>query len=316
METRAPYVIVGSFVLILIAGLVAAALWFAHAQFTQNVAYYDIYISGSVYGLANGSTVRLNGVPVGRVSEIRIDPSDPTKVRVTVELQPGLPIKTDTIASLELQGLAGGVYINITGGTKDAPRLEAKGDQRYPVIASRPSELQRVVSAAPEILARTLALTDQLNDLLNDQNRKAFAETIENLRKVSAVAANRAPDIDKALGSGAQSLKELHTALTNANAILTAMKPLVAPRGEMDATLHSIGDAAREYSQLAQHLDSVVGENQPAVRDFAKNGLPALQQLLAETQRLVVQLSRIADAIDRDPARLLYGDRREGYSPK
>jgi phospholipid/cholesterol/gamma-HCH transport system substrate-binding protein len=316
METRAPYVAVGAFVLVLIAGLVAGVLWFAQAQYAEAASYYDVYFTGSVTGLSTGSTVRLNGVPVGRVAEIRLDPTDPTRVRVTVELQPGLPIKTDTLASLELQGLAGGVYVNLTGGTREAPLLARKGGERYPVIASRPSELQRVVSGAPELVARALNLADALSDVLSDRNRQALAQTLDNLQKVSAAAAGQAPTVDKALASGAQSLEALQTTLNSANAILGALKTLIAPQGKMDATLQSVSDAAHQFSALAQHLDAVVAENQPQISEFSKNGFVELQQLATQTQLLVTQLSRIADGIERDPSRLLYGDRREGYRPQ
>lgn len=316
METRAPYVVVGSFVLILIAGIVAGVLWFAQTQFGAAVSYYDIYFTGSVTGLATGTTVRDNGIPVGRVSEVRLDPADPTRVRVTVELQPGVPVKTDTIASIELQGLAGGVYVNLTGTTREAPTLVREPNERYPVIASRPSSLQRLVNAAPELLARALTLSDQLSDLLSDKNRQAMSQTLDNLRKVSAVAASHSQDIDTAIVSGAQTLTALHTSLDSANAILEALRALIRPQGEMSDSLRAIADTARRFSDLAQRLNSVVAENQPQVREFSRTGLAEMQQLLQQTQTLETQLSRIADAIERDPSRLLYGERREGYRPQ
>lgn len=316
METRAPYAVVGAFVLLLLAGIVAAILWFAEAQLGEVATYYDIYFTGSVTGLTNGSTVRFNGIPVGRVAEIKLDPVDPTRVRVTVELQPGTPIKSDTIASLELQGLAGGVYVNLTGGTREAPALTRQGNERYPVIASRPSGLQRVVNAAPELLSRALTLSDALSEVLNEENRRALSETLQNLREVSAVAANHSHDIDTAIESGAQTLQALHTSLDTANAILAALKALIAPEGQMSETLQTVNETAKRFSDLAQHLDQVVAENQPPLRQFTRSGLDEMQQLLRQTQALVTQLSRLADALQRDPSRLLYGDRREGYQPR
>lgn len=316
METRAPYVVVGTFVLVLLAGIVVAVMWFAEAQFSEAANYYDIYFTGSVTGLTTGSTVRYNGIPVGRVAEARLDPVDPTRVRVTIELQPNVAVKTDTIASLELQGLAGGVYVNLTGGTRAAPALTRQANERYPVIASRPSDLQRVVNGAPQLLARAVTLADELSEVLNNQNRQALAETLDNLRKVSAAAASHSQDVDTAIVNGAQTVAALRTSLDSANAILGALKALIAPQGAMDETLHSVDETARRLSDLAQRLDSVVAENQPQLRQFSKNGLDQMQQLLQQTQALVTQLSRLADALERDPSRLLYGDRREGYRPQ
>jgi phospholipid/cholesterol/gamma-HCH transport system substrate-binding protein len=316
METRAPYVLVGSFVLLLVAGLVVAVLWFAQVQFRESIVYYDVFFGGSVTGLNTGTTVRYNGIPVGRVGEIKLDPSDPTKVRVTIELQPGVPVKTDTVASLELQGVTGGTYVNLTGGTREASPLALEPGQRYPVIASRQSGLQRVVEGAPELLNRAIALTDQLSALLSPENREAVNETLENFRKVSAAAASHSDDIDHALEDGAQALHDLRQTLASANDLLVSLKQMVQPNGEMGATLKSIGEASHQIADLAQRVDRTVAENEPQVHSFTTTGLDQLQQLVQQSQQLVAQLSRIADSLSRDPSRLLYGDRREGYHPQ
>ncbi len=316
METRAPYLAVGVFVVVLVAGLVIAVLWFAQVQFREQLAYYDIYFEGSVTGLTTGSTVRDNGIPVGRVAEIRLDPADPSRVRVTVELQGGVPVKDDTVAALELQGLAGGIYIDLTGGTRDSPDLARKPGERYPVIASRPSGLQQVVTSAPEVMARVIALADQLSKVLSPQNVQAITETLDNFRKLSQVASSRSGEIDTAIDNGAQALQGLHNTLDSANAILASLKELVAPEGGMQETLKTIDQTSRQVGTLAQHLDAVVAENGPALTELTRQSVSELTQLTQQTEALEQQLSRLADAIQRDPSRLLYGDRREGYKPQ
>jgi phospholipid/cholesterol/gamma-HCH transport system substrate-binding protein len=316
METRAPYVLVGAFVLLFVAGLLIAVLWFARVQFREEVTYYDIYFQGSVTGLNPASTVRYNGLPVGRVGEIKLDPTDPTKVRVTVELQPGVPIKTDTVASLEIQGVTGGSYVNLTGGTREAPVLTREEGQRYPVIPSRQSGLERVVQGAPELLNRIITLTDQLNALLSPENRQAVSDTLQNFRKVSEAAAGHTDDIDHALDDGAKALHDLHQTLDTTNDILAQLKLMVAPNGDMQATLKSINETTRQIGDLAQRVDRTVAENEPQVHAFTTTGFDQLQQLVRQSQELVAQLSRIADSLSRDPSRLLYGDRREGYRPQ
>jgi phospholipid/cholesterol/gamma-HCH transport system substrate-binding protein len=316
METRAPYVLVGSFVVVLVACLVVAVLWFAQIQFREQVTYYDIYFAGSVNGLTPGSTVRYNGIPVGRVAEIKLDPVDPGKVRVTVELQGGTAVKTDTVASIELQGLAGGSFVNLTGGTRDAPPLARKADERYPVIGSRVSGLQQVVTSAPEIMTRLLDVANQLADVLNEQNRKAISDTLQNMRQVSAAAASHSGDIDTAITEAAQTLHGLHTTLDEANTILDELKQSIGPEGQMQATLHSVSDASRKIVELSQRVDKLVTDNETPIHDFTRGGLSQLQALVEQTQLLVTQLSRIADSIERDPSRFIYGDQRKGYQPK
>lgn len=316
METKAPYVVVGGFVVVLVAGLLVAVLWFAQVQYREQLSYYDIYFTGSVTGLAPGSTVRYNGIPVGRVGEIKLDPIDPNKVRVTVELQGGTAIKSDTVAALELQGLAGGTFVNLTGGTREAPPLTRQTGERYPVIASRQSGLQQVVTSAPEALARLIQLADQLGDVLNASNREALSATLQNLRRVTDAAASHSGEIDSAITDGAQTLRGLHATLNSANAILDGLKGLIAPQGGMQETLRSVNDTSRKFADLAQRLDRLVADNEPQLHDFTRGGLSELQQLVQQSQQLVAQLGRIANSIERDPSRFIYGDRREGYQPK
>ena len=125
METRASYVLVGSFVLALVAGLLVFTAWIAKVQLDETRETYRIYFTGSVTGLQQGSPVRYRGVPVGTVSDIRLDPDNVTRVRVTIEVQNGTPIMSDSIASLEVQGITGGAYVQISGGTVGGKRLTA-----------------------------------------------------------------------------------------------------------------------------------------------------------------------------------------------
>ncbi len=316
METRAPYVAVGAFVVLLIAGLVVAVLWFAQVQFREQLTYYDIFFQGSVTGLTVGSTVRDNGIPVGRVAEVRLDPSDPSRVRVTVELQGAIVVKTDTVAALELQGLAGGVYVNLTGSTRESPDLELKPGERYPVIASRQSGLEQLVNAAPELLSRAIALTDQLRQVLSPENVQAISASIANFRKLSDVAAGRSGEIDAAIDSGAQTLEGLRNTLNSANGILTSLKQLMAPEGGVPATVQEIDEAAHSFAELAQHLDALVAENRPQIDELTHHSVPEFDQLVQQTRALEQQLSRLADTIERDPSRILFGERREGYRPQ
>jgi len=316
METRAPYVLVGVFVLVMLAGIVVAALWFAQVEFAEQESYFDIYFAGSVTGLSEGSAVRYNGISVGRVTDIKLDPQDPTRVRVTVEIQSGSVVKSDSTASLEIQGLTGGDFINIAGGSREAPPLVRQGGQRYPVIASTPSGLQRVVTSAPEALSRLIALADQLSEVFSEPNRKAIGETLDNMRQLTATAASHSGDIDSALADGAAALHDLRATLDSANAILTSLNQVVAPNGDFVAAIKSVDQTSRQIAEVATRLDALLADNGPQLHDFTRRGFEQLDRLIAQTQVLVAQLTRIADTVERDPTRMIYGDRRPGYQPK
>jgi phospholipid/cholesterol/gamma-HCH transport system substrate-binding protein len=316
METRANYVAVGAFVLAVLTGIVVAVLWLARTEFSQNFTNYDIYITGAVTGLIKGSPVRYNGIQVGRVTEIRIDPANLRQVRVTIEVDQTTEIRSDAVASIEVQGLTGAGFIEISGGSQEAAPLQRLPGQRYPVIASQPSGLQRLVVSAPEAFARLIDVADRLSALLDEKNRLAIAETLDNLRRLSGVAAGRAGDIDTALGDTAAAMHELRGALASAHQTATELHALIGPGGDARDTLKSITEASRTLNQLASHLDGVVQDNRKPLRDFSQNSLNELSQLLIDTRTLVLSLNRLSDEIQRNPERFFFGGRREGYQPR
>ena len=121
METKANYVAVGAFVLACVIGLVVAILWLAGAQYSQEFAYYHTYFKGPVTGLGKGTVVRYNGIEVGRVTDLEFDPNDPQRVIVTMQVQPKLKIREDSVASIESQGLTGGSYVEIAAAHRIRP---------------------------------------------------------------------------------------------------------------------------------------------------------------------------------------------------
>ncbi len=143
METRASYLLVGTFVLAFAAGLVVFVIWLAKFQFDTEFARYDIRFTGSVTGLATASPVRYSGVRVGEVIEISLRPDHPEEVQVTIEIDTKTPVRSDTVATLELEGLTGGLYVLLIGKSPGAPPLTAAPGARYPVIAWRPRPCSR-----------------------------------------------------------------------------------------------------------------------------------------------------------------------------
>jgi phospholipid/cholesterol/gamma-HCH transport system substrate-binding protein len=317
METRADYVAVGAFVLVILVGVLIAVLWLARVEFNREFAFYDIYFSNSVAGLAPGSAVNYNGIRIGRVTELRIDPQNLQRVRATIELDQTAPIKQDATASLTTQGLTGATYIEISGGSADALPLTAQPGQRYPVIESRQSGLQLVFASAPEVLASVLDVANRLRDILDDKNRAEITEMLDNLRRLTGAAAARSNEIDSIFVDGAATMHGLRQTLESVNEMLVDLRQMVGEKGDMRLALKDIDEAARKLDQFEGHLDALVQENRPPLREFTGRGLNELSQLLVDARGLVAGLTRLVDDIERDPSRFLFGsNRREGYQPR
>jgi phospholipid/cholesterol/gamma-HCH transport system substrate-binding protein len=306
METRAAYVTVGIFVVALLLGLAVAVLWFAHGQFSKQNTHYDVYFASVSTGLVDGAPVRVSGVQVGRVVGVALDPQNPARVRVTIEVVGDAPIRSDSVASIEVTGLTGGAAVEITPGSATAPEIEVRDDQRYPVIWSRESNLQRVVANVPQLLAKITELADNLTTLVDDKNRAAFAATLDNLSRVTGAAAAHSDDLEQLLANGAADSKELHRAILSLQDTMRTMQD----------TMHQFDSVAAQATNVMRDADALVKENREPLKEFSQTGLTELRQLVAQTQNLVTAMTRTVNSLDRDPARLLYGDRREGYHPQ
>ena len=299
METRAAYVAVGTFVLALSIGVLIAVLWLAHAQFNEAKTRYDIYFAYVGTGLGQGSPVRISGVTVGRVVRVGLDSDNPGRVRVTVEVDADAPIRSDSVASIEITSLTGGAAVEVTPGSKSAPPIQMTGTEPNPIIWSRESDIQQLVASFPQLLNKVTDLTVRLSDTLDDKNRAALAATLDNLSKVTAVAAAHSNDIDQLIVNGAADMKDLKQAITSLNDAAVRVDTLAA----------NAGDAVNDFRGL-------VRDNRAPLKDFTQNGLDELRQLLAQTSTLVATMNRTMNSIERDPSLLLYGDRRQGYRPQ
>lgn len=289
METKANYVAVGAFVLACVIGLVVTILWLAGIQYSQEYAYYQAYFKGPVTGLGKGTITRYNGIEVGRLTDLVFDPHDPRQVIVTMQVQPNLNIREDSVASIDSQGLTGGAFVEITGGTPKSPLLVAKEDQRYPVIRTKQSTFAQLQQSVPEVVQKLSVAASRLNDLLNDNNRRSITHILASLDETTQLIARRSADIDATIGHANQAMAHLDS----------ASRGLAPAIEQVDLTL-------RKYGKVADDADAFINGD----------GLAQLSDLLAESRRLVTNLSQFSDQLNRTPTKLLFGDRRKGYEPK
>ncbi len=288
METKANYVAVGAFVLACMVGLVVTIMWLAGIEYSQEYSYYTAVFKGPVTGLGKGTVTRFNGIDVGRIQDLQFDPHDPQAVIVTLQVQPNLNIREDSTAAMASQGLTGGSYVEISGGTAKSPVLTAKPGQKYPVIKTKVSSLALLEQSAPEVVAKLNVAASRINDLLNDNNRRAIGETLANLSRVSATIANRSGDIDAIL-------KNTNEATVNLN----------QASGKLNPTLDRVDLAVTKFGKVADDADAFI----------TGDGLAQLSNLIGDLRRLTSNLDRFTEGLNRQPTSILFGDRRKGYDP-
>lgn len=314
METKASYVAVGAFVLALIVGAIVFVIWLGRFQGSHEYAYYDILFPGSVTGLQVDGTVRYRGITVGRVANIEIDEDNIELVRVTVEVARGTPVREDSVASLEIQGITGVAYVLLSGGSNEAVPLPETTEEPYPVIASKPSRLEEIFESAPDLVNRLNVLVERVTLLFNDENQRAIGQALSNISQVTGALADNREAINKVLISGAEAAEQIRAMSAEFEALGVELRAQAAAVGT-DATdsMIALRRTADQVTSVAARLDAMVAENREPIHDFTVTGLYEMTQLMTEFRLLVASLTRVSAQIERDPARFLFGDRQKGY---
>ncbi len=314
METRANYVAVGVFVLSAITIVFIAILYLAHVQFGETEQRYYIFFKGSVAGLNKGSQVHYNGIPVGRVVDIRVDPNNLEQIQVTVEIDTSIvDIKSDARAYLDTNILNGLATIEIRGGTQQAKQLEPKPGHKYPEIQAGRTELEQVTASLPELVADLKRAAHNVNLLLDARNREAVAATLQNLRSITGNAVAPSRKLNEVVDNANKSVLELDALLSDVH------RSYIDHGGLKDQAAQALGDYDRLAKSLivdSHQIEAILAENRPGIRDFTQRTLPAVDGLVSDLQRFVWHLTRLATELEQDPTRLLFGDRREGYRPQ
>lgn len=317
METRASYVVVGTFVLALIAAAFGVVIFLTRTSFEDTPKTYMSYFTGSVTGLQIGSPVRYRGVPVGTVNDIRIDPTDVERVRVMMDIVHGTPIKTDTNSTLGLQGITGVAYIELTGGTRESEPLTALDDGQVPVIPSKKSGIQQVLASAPELLERAVAISERLALILDDRNVQSVSDTLANLSKLTGTLANSSGQIERLIADSQTTFTALREAADGVTELTGGLNSKIGPlaTGAQDVVT-DVQKTVRSFNRIASQLELVVDENRDSIRDFSSGGLYELSQFIAEGRVLISALTRLSGLIERDPARFFFGDNQKGFEAK
>jgi len=317
METRASYVVVGTFVLALIVAAFGVVIFLTRTSFEDTPKAYMSYFTGSVTGLQIGSPVRYRGVPVGSISDIRIDPTDVERVRVMMDIVHGTPIKTDTNSTLGLQGITGVAYIELTGGTRESEPLTALDDGQVPVIPSKKSGIQQVLATAPELLERAVAISERLALILDDRNVQSVSDTLANLSKLTGTLANSSGQIERLIADSQTTFTSLREAADGVTELTGGLNSKLEPiaAGAQDV-ITDVQKTVRSFNRIASQLELVVDENRDSIRDFSSGGLYELSQFIAEGRVLISALTRLSGLIERDPARFFFGDNQKGFEAK
>lgn len=305
---------IGMFMLTMIASLFAFIIWATKVDIETEFRMFDIYFEESVAGLSIGGDVNFRGVNVGQVRKISLDPDDPGRVRVTIRIAGDTPVRADSVASLEYQGITGLSYVQIAGGTAGAEQLVAERGQQYPVIKSVPSQIQELFSGAPDLINQAIILAGRVSAFFDDDNRIAIANILANSVKISGGLADRMERIQHIIDNVDETLTDLRGAARSVNVLANSATGLVDH--DIKGLVADLRLASQSIRSLSQSLDRAVQDNGKALAAFSSNTLPELALFVQEARRMASVISRIAEQLERSPSDFIFSGKKPEYDAK
>jgi phospholipid/cholesterol/gamma-HCH transport system substrate-binding protein len=292
------YPLVGAFVLVLGALLIAGVLWLASGgAFRQKTNLYQAVETESVTGLNLNAPVKYNGVDVGKVKVIQLDSTNPQRVHLLFAIKQGTPIKEDTIAVLKTQGLTGIAFVELSGGTVESQPLGILAGNPYPVIRTKPSLSARLENILTNVLTKLDSTSSSINAILSAENQASLKNALADIATVSRTIAARKDTIDAAITQGARTLDNTAQATARMEAVLNRI-------GRGADAIEKMGLEVSKTSVTTDRTVTAVGEE---VQRFSSETQPELERLLGELNTLAPSLRRLSEQTSRDPRGLLFG---------
>ena len=298
METKANYVLIGAFTIATAVFLLLFGLWAAKYSSDRNWQLYHVVFNEPVTGLTQGSVVQYNGIGVGTVEELSLAPQDPRRVIALVKVQADAPVKVDTRAKISVTGLTGSTFIQLTGGSPEAPRLTARDGRDIPIIQTEASALQNIADTANRLVAR-------LDGLLSEENIASVGKTLSNIEQASGALAEQREDMKEILVNARIASQDLSATMASANRSLASIDRELVDK--LPALVDKLDTTLSKLDSAAGGADRILSENRTAINSFANDGLGQLGPTLGELRSLIRDLRRISDRLDNNPSRFLLG---------
>jgi len=308
MENRVSYILIGLFVFILGFSTIGFVLWLGKYAQNDVYSYYNVITTQSVSGLNPKAPVKLRGVSVGEVKDIYINNKNSEEVIVLIKVKDKTPIKEDTYALINLQGITGLSYIELNGGTNESKLLKT-GDEKteYGVIQTKDSIIERVDKTLTNIGSKTERMLDKTNDVMSEKNLKNFEKILSNLvnvtesmNKTLTMLHSKSDKIDQVLEKG----KEFEIAVIKSADEVRKMAKNIGITSH--ATLISMQEASATTSRVMGALDSKLKQGTLDIDVIIRENLLPFQNDLNDLRTLIIESKELVSDLRNSPSDILF----------
>ncbi|MDP2212235.1 MlaD family protein [Phenylobacterium sp.] len=296
MERDAHYAAVGIATIALMAALAVFVIWMARLQFNDEYDVYDIVFYDAVRGLSVGGEVHFNGIRVGEVTDLNLDPEKGDQVIARIRVDAMTPVRVTSRAQLEPQGITGLNYIQITAGNPQSAILKEQYPANVvPVLQSQPSPIAELLSGSGTVLAQTVDALNRINRVLSDDNVRSFSTSLKNFESLSTE-----------LEARKSMLEQLEQALTKANSAVAEFESLAVStravvEGDGRLAVANINAAAEEARTAMATINRTAANVEGPMNEFATISLPQLQQSIQGMEEATRSLEGLIDEVRSSP---------------
>lgn len=321
METKANHLLIG---FVTLAGLLLAlafGLWAASFRTDAGWQEFEVHFTQAVSGLTVGSVVQFNGITMGNVRDLYLDPEDARRVIAVTRIAAEVPLCEDTAARLIVNVLTGVSFIQLRGGCVDSPRLVARPGQR-PVITADESGLQRVIDQTEDIAGAASEVMLRILDFLSEENAARVSETLDSLNAMATAIADERDTIGELMQNVRQGSERANALIAELEKTAAAVSQLAVSletelAGRLPEVAADVQATLAHFAAVAERIDQVVADNEHALAEFGQETLAQLGPAVHELRQLLRELARTTSRFEQHPARfILGGDRPEEFQPR
>lgn len=289
METKANYVAIGLFTLLLTALGFGFVFWIAKYDENTAVAEVTVRFRGSVAGLSKGGQVLFNGIKVGEVAHLNYDPDHPQFVKASLRVDRDIPLKKDTNIELSYQGLTGVGYVEMRGGSPDLPNLLDQED--VPELTANFSAFEDLMTGAREILARTESTLQKIETLVDD-NDERISQSIANIEQFTQALGNNSDNINTFLIDASQAAKGLANLSSDLSSLSTRAENLI---GAVEP--ESVRKSVRNIEQFTERLANASASFDTVVAD-ASQAAKGINNFSTSLTTSLGKVDKLVDSVD------------------
>lgn len=312
MENKSHAIAAGTFVLLLVAMLIALAVWLTRDSSSQRP--FDISSKDAVTGLQPQAAVRYKGVQVGRVTAIRLDGQTHGNVLVRIAVNDEVPITGSTYASLGFQGVTGLAFIQLDDSGESTQAL-ATSSTHVARIPMRPGLMSRLTEQGSHLLGQLDEASQRLNTLLAPDRQQAMLGALNNLSQAAASLSQLSHHADQVLtGSGPEGSANLPRVAAQAE---SSFKSIQVTAERLRDSAEVVKGSAENFRRTTTRMNEAGGTLDKIARSTealaatttALNAtlLPRLNRTTDEAARTVRQFGRVAEGLTDQPQSLLMG---------